>query len=482
MRNLTMMTDLYQLTMMYGYYKEQKMDQNVVFDLFFRKPEGMESSYAIAAGLEQVVEYIENLHFDEDDIAFLRSLKLFDEGFLDLLRKFKFTGDIYAMPEGTPVFPKEPIVRVKAPIFQAQFIETAMLNIINHQTLIATKASRVVRAAGGDKVMEFGLRRAQGPDAGIYGARAAIIGGCSSTSNVLTAELFGTAASGTHAHSWVMSFETELEAFRAYAKSFPDNCLLLVDTYDTLKSGVPNAITVFKELRAQGHEPNGIRLDSGDLAYLSKQARRMMDEAGFPNAKIVASNDLDEDTIWQLKAQGARIDLWGVGTALITSKGCPALGGVYKLAAEEIDGVLVPKIKISENPAKMTNPGYKKVVRLYEKENGKAIADLIMLEDETIDESEPLEIFSPTEPWKRMTLTSYIARELLIPIFKEGKRVYEPISVKEISEYSKNELNNFWDEYTRIVKPNTYKVDLSQKLYDLKTDLLKKHNTKYAKN
>ncbi len=482
MRNLTMMTDLYQLTMMYGYYKEGKMDQNVVFDLFFRKPEGMESSYAIAAGLEQVVEYIENLHFGEEDIAFLRSLKLFDEGFLDLLRNFKFTGDIYAMPEGTPVFPKEPIVRVKAPIFQAQFIETAMLNIINHQTLIATKASRVVRAADGDNVMEFGLRRAQGPDAGIYGARAAIIGGCSSTSNVLTAEMFGTAASGTHAHSWVMSFETELEAFRAYAKSFPKNCLLLVDTYDTLKSGVPNAITVFRELRETGNEPIGIRLDSGDLAYLSKRARKMLDDAGFPNARIVASNDLDEDTIWQLKAQGAKIDIWGVGTALITSKGCPALGGVYKLAAEEVDGELVPKIKISENPAKMTNPGYKKVVRLYEKENGKAIADLIMLDEETINESEPLEIFSPTEPWKRMTLTEYKARELLEAVFIGGKKVYKDKSVKEISTYSKTELNNFWDEYTRIVKPNTYKVDLSQKLYDLKTDLLKKHNTKYAKN
>ncbi len=473
MRNLTMMTDLYQLTMMYGYYKENKMNQTVVFDMFFRKPDGMESSYAIAAGLEQVVEYIENLHFSDEDIDFLRSLKLFDEGFFDLLKNFKFTGDIYAMPEGTPVFPKEPILRVKAPIFQAQLIETAVLNIINHQTLIATKASRVVHAANGDSVMEFGLRRAQGPDAGIYGARAAIIGGCTSTSNVLTAQMFGTAASGTHAHSWVMSFDTELEAFRAYAKCFPDNCLLLVDTYDTLKSGVPNAIKVFNELRAQGKEPIGIRLDSGDLAYLSKTARKMLDAAGFPNTKIVASNDLDEDTIWHLKAQGAKIDLWGVGTALITSKGCPALGGVYKLSAEEIDGKLVPKIKISENPEKMTNPGYKKVVRLYEKSTDKAIADLIMLDEETIDETKPLEIFHPIETWKRMTLTDFYSKELLQPVFVNGKKVFKEIPLKEISAYSKNELSKFWDEYTRIIKPSEYKVDLSQKLYDMKAELLK---------
>lgn len=479
MRNLTMMTDLYQLTMMYGYYKENKMDQTVVFDLFFRKPAGMESSYAIVAGIEQVVEYIDNLHFSEDDIAFLRSLNLFDEGFFKLLADFKFTGDIYAIPEGTPVFPKEPIVRVKAPIFQAQLIETAMLNIINHQTLIATKASRVVLAADGGSVMEFGLRRAQGPDAGIYGARAAIIGGCTSTSNVLTAQMFGTAASGTHAHSWVMSFDTELDAFRAYAKCFPDNCLLLVDTYDTLKSGVPNAIKVFNELRATGKEPLGIRLDSGDLAYLSKKARKMLDEAGFPNAKIVASNDLDEDTIWQLKAQGAKIDTWGVGTALITSKNCPALGGVYKLAAEEVDGKLIPKIKISENPEKMTNPGYKKVVRLYEKSTNKAIADLIMLDEETIDETAPLEIFHPIETWKRMTVTNFYCRELLEPLYVGGKNVYKSIPLMKISEYAKSQLATFWDEYTRLIRPSEYKVDLSQKLYDTKTELLKSFTSKY---
>ena len=475
MRNLTMMTDLYQLTMMYGYYRENKMNQQVVFDLFFRKPDSMMSSYAIAAGLEQVVEYIENLHFNNEDIEFLRGLNLFDEGFLQILSEFKFTGDIYAIPEGTPVFPREPILRVKAPIFQAQFIETAMLNIINHQTLIATKASRVVHAAMGDSVMEFGLRRAQGPDAGIYGARAAIIGGCSSTSNVLTAQMFGTAASGTHAHSWVMSFDSELEAFRAYAKCFPNNCLLLVDTYDTLKSGVPNAIKVFNELRAEGKEPVGIRLDSGDLAYLSKQARKMLDEAGFPNTKIVASNDLDEDTIWHLKAQGAKIDVWGVGTALITSKDCPALGGVYKLAAEESNGVLVPKMKISENPAKMTNPGYKKVVRLFEKASGKAIADLIMLDNEDIDESQPLEIFHPIETWKTMTVTDFTYRELLVPVFVDGKKVYENIPLTEIAAYSKRELAKFWDEYTRIIRPSEFKVDLSKKLWDMKNELLKNH-------
>ena len=337
MKNLTMLTDLYQLTMMYGYTKAKKADQIVAFDLFFRKNSG-ESAYAIAAGLEQVIEYIENIKFTEEDLDYLRSLKIFDEEFLDRLKNFKFTGDIDAVPEGTVVFPYEPLIRVKAPIFEAQLIETAMLNIVNHQTLIATKASRIVHAAQGGAVLEFGLRRAQGPDAGIYGARASIIGGCTATSNVMAGRMFDIPVSGTHGHSWVMSFDSELEAFRAYARAFPENCLLLVDTYDTLRSGVPNAITVFKELREKGYEPLGIRLDSGDLAYLSKKARKMLDEAGFPNAKIVASSDLDEETIWHMKAQGAAIDVWGVGTALITSKDCPALGGVYKLVAEEKDG------------------------------------------------------------------------------------------------------------------------------------------------
>ena len=428
--------------------------------------------------MEQAIEYIENLHFSEEDIAYLSDLNLFDEKFLDKLKKIKFTGDIDAIPEGTVVFPNEPLIRVKAPIFEAQLIETALLNIVNHQTLIATKASRIVQAAQGDSVLEFGLRRAQGPDAGIYGARAAIIGGCSATSNVLAGKMFDIPVQGTHAHSWVMSFPSELEAFRAYARAFPESCLLLVDTYDTLRSGVPNAITVFKELREKGIEPLGIRLDSGDLAYLSKEARKMLDEAGFPNTKIVASSDLDEEVIWDLKAQGAAIDVWGVGTAMITSMDCPALGGVYKLVAEEIDGKMVPKIKISENPIKITNPGYKKVARLYDKDTQKAIADLIMLDHETIDESKPLTIFDPINTWKRMTLTNFKARELLVPIFRKGKRVYELPSLMEIQEYCKKEMGTLWAEYKRITKPHVYKVDLSDELYNLKQELLQQYSSK----
>lgn len=399
MRNLTLMTDLYQLTMMYGYYKHGMHKNKAVFDLFFRK-RGEVSTLAVAAGLEQAIDYVKNIEFDEEDIAYLRSLKLFDEDFLAELRRLRFTGEIYAVPEGTIVFPMEPLLRVYAPIMEAQLLETTLLNIINHQTLIATKAHRVVTAASGDTVMEFGLRRAQGPDAGIYGARAAIIAGCNSTSNVLTGKLYHIPAAGTHAHSWVMSFENELEAFRAYARTFPDACLLLVDTYNTLKSGVPNAIKVFQELRAEGHEPLGIRLDSGDIAYLSIQARKMLDEAGFQNAKIVASSDLDEEIIWDLKAQGARIDSWGVGTKMITSYDNPALGGVYKMAIEEVDGVRHPRLKLSENPEKVTNPGYKKLYRIYNEE-GYAVADLIALEHEQYDVSKPLTIFDPVDTWKQ---------------------------------------------------------------------------------
>jgi len=460
--------------MMYGYYKTGIMNKEAVFDLFFRKSR-QDSAYSIAAGLEQVIDYINNLHFEKNDLEYLDSLKLFDAGFLDLLRELRFTGDIYAVPEGTVVFPNEPILRVKAPLFQAQLIETALLNIINHQSLIATKASRVVYAAQGGSVLEFGLRRAQGPDAGIYGARAAIIGGCTATSNVMTGQLFGIPVKGTHSHSWVMSFPDELTAFRAYAEAFPDNCLLLVDTYDTLNSGVPNAIKVFRELREKGYEPLGIRLDSGDLAYLSKAARKMLDEAGFKDAKIVASNDLDEELIWDLKAQGAAIDIWGVGTALITSKDCPAMNGVYKMSAEESEGRLIPKIKISENSDKITNPGYKKVFRIYNNQR-KAIADLITLEDEEIDTSKPLTIFDPVDTWKRMTLTNYTVRELLVPIFKEGKQVYQTPSLTEIQKYAKEELDTLWDEYKRLKKPHKYKVDLSQKLYDLKEKLLKEYS------
>jgi nicotinate phosphoribosyltransferase len=476
MRNLTMMTDLYQLTMMYGYYKTNNHRRIAVFDMTFRQPKN-NSAYAIAAGLEQLIEYIENLHFTKEDLAYLSSLNLFDASFLDMLQDLRFTGDIDAIPEGTVVFPNEPMIRVKAPLIEAQLIETALLNIINHQTLIATKASRVVMAARGDIVLEFGLRRAQGPDAGIYGARAAIIGGCSGTSNVMTGQMFGIPVSGTHSHSWVMSFPDELSAFRAYADAFPDACLLLVDTYNTLESGIPNAIKVFKELRERGHEPVGIRLDSGDLAYLSKKARIMLDEAGFSNAKIVASNDLDEELIWDLKAQGAKIDTYGVGTALITSKGCPALGGVYKMAAEEVDGKLIPKIKISDNQEKITNPGYKKVARIYNG-GGKAVADLVMLEEETIDTEKPLTIFDPLATWKRMTINNFTVKELLVPIYRSGELIYETPPLMDIQAYAKEDLDTFWDEYKRLNNPHVYKVDLSQKLYDLKQQMLKEYSQK----
>jgi nicotinate phosphoribosyltransferase len=470
-RNLTMMTDLYQLTMMYGYLKHGMGKNKAVFDMFFREAGGP-NCYAMVAGLEQLIEYIDNLSFSEEDLDYLRGLGIFDESFLDYLRHFTFTGEIYAMPEGTVAFPYEPLVRVKAPIAEAQLVETALLNIVNHQTLIATKASRVVQAAQGDGIMEFGLRRAQGPDAGIYGARAAIIGGCVGTSNVLTGQMYGIPAKGTHAHSWVMSFPTELEAFRAYAETFPENCLLLVDTYDTLRSGVPNAITVFKELRARGYEPAGIRLDSGDLAYLSKKARKMLDEAGFPKAKIFASNDLDERSIWDLKAQGAKIDTWGVGTRMITSNDNPALGGVYKLAAEEVDGKWIPRIKISENPAKITTPGCKQVYRLYDKA-GMAVADLITLDSEVVDSAKPLTIFDPDQPWKQMTLTEFTARPLLVPVYRDGKRVYDSPPLMQIQDYAKKELDTFWDEYRRLTLPHRYKVDLSDELYSLKQSLLR---------
>lgn len=479
MRNLTLMTDLYELTMMYGYFKHGMHKNKAVFDLFYRK-HGDISSYAVAAGLEQAIDYVKNIRFEEEDIQYLRSLNLFDEPFLAELKQLRFTGDIYAVPEGTIVFPMEPIVRVYAPIMEAQLLETTLLNIINHQTLIATKASKVVQAADGDMVLEFGLRRAQGPDAGIYGARAAIIAGCQATSNVLTAKTYNIPSSGTHAHSWVMSFKTEIEAFRAYAEVFPDTCLLLVDTYNTLKSGVPNAIKVFKELREKGHEPVGIRLDSGDIAYLSIQARKMLDEAGFPNAKIVASSDLDEEVIWDLKAQGAKIDCWGVGTKMITSFDNPALGGVYKMSVEEVDGIAHPRMKLSENPAKVTNPGYKKLLRIIDNKSGFAIADLIALVDDKFDESKDLEIFDPQDTWKRMIISDYSIRELLQAIFINGELVYDLPSLKDIQAYAKSEMDSFYDEYKRLHKPHKYKVDLSKRLYDLKHKLL--HELSNIKN
>jgi nicotinate phosphoribosyltransferase len=467
-----MMTDLYQLTMMYGYFKHRMGENKAVFDLFYRKS-GDTTAHCVTAGLEQAIEYIEQIKFSEDDLAYLRELRLFDEGFIEYLRNFSFTGDVDAMPEGTLVFPNEPIVRVTAPLIQAQLVETALLNIINHQTLIATKAARVCQAAGDGTVLEFGLRRAQGPDAGIYGARAAIIGGCNATSNVYAGMMYGVPPRGTHAHSWVMSFPTELDAFRAYADVFPDGCMLLVDTYDTLGSGVPNAITVFRELREKGYEPVGIRLDSGDLKYLSQEARKMLDAAGFPNAKITASGDLDEELIWDLRAQGAKIDVWGVGTKLITSEGTTALGGVYKLAAEEVSGKMVPRIKISENPAKITNPGVKTVYRIYDKQ-GYAQADLVALKDEVYIEGEPLTIFDPEHTWKRMTLTDYRMRELLAPIFRNGKRVYELPDVQTIRKTAKAELDTLWDEYKRLHRPQLYKVDLSLPLWNLKRELIEK--------
>lgn len=470
MRNLTMMTDLYQLTMMYGYWKHGMMENRAVFDMFYRKASDV-TRYAVMAGVEQLVEYIRELNFTEDDLDYLRSLDMFEEEFLQELRGLHFTGNIHAVPEGTIVFPGEPLVRVDAPIFQAQLIETALLCIINHQTLIATKAARVAQEAGSG-VLEFGLRRAQGPDAGIYGARAAMIGGCDATSNVLSGQMFGVPIAGTHAHSWVMSFPDELNAFRAYADCFPDKCLLLVDTYDTLRSGMPNAIQVFRELRERGHEPLGIRLDSGDLAYLSRECRRMLDEAGFPKAKICVSGDLDEYLIHDLVSQGACIDTWGVGTKLITSNDCPALGGVYKLAAEYVNGKAEPRIKVSENPAKVTNPGVKKLWRIYGAD-GMAIADLIALDHEVFDTAKPLTLYDPVDTWKSMTIEHYTMRPLQEPLFLDGKQVYKCPNLAEIREYRKRDMDTFWSQYKRLINPQIYKVDLSDELWTLKRAMLK---------
>ncbi|SMP56107.1 nicotinate phosphoribosyltransferase [Anoxynatronum buryatiense] len=473
MRNLSMMTDYYQLSMMKGYLESGVHEDEVVFDLFFRK-NPFHNSFTIVAGMESLIDYINGLSFTEDDLKYLASVG-FDKVFLEHLRAFRFTGDIWGVAEGTIMFPHEPVIRVKASIFQAQLIETALLNIINFQSLIATKAARICEAAQGDPVFEFGLRRAQGPDAGIYGARAAYIGGCVSTSNVLAGKLYGIPVVGTHAHSWVQKFETELDAFRAYASSYPENCLLLVDTFNTIESGIPNAITVFRELQEKGFKPKGIRIDSGDIAYLSKVARRMLDDAGFPNTAIVASSDLDEDTIDSLKVQGAMITHWGVGTNLITSSNWPALGGVYKLAAAAESGALVPKIKISDNPEKITNPGLKKVTRIYDESGLFALADLIMLADETIDTSEPLTIFHPIYTWKTKTFRRYSLRELLEPLYLNGKLVYERRTVQEVRANVRRELDGLWPEYKRLQRPQIYKVDLSKKLWDLKHQMMLAH-------
>lgn len=479
-QNLTLLTDLYELTMMQGYFRNKDQNETVIFDAFYRSnPCG--GGFAIAAGLEQVIQYIKELHFESEDIEYLASLGIFGKDFLDYLKDFKFTGDIYAIPEGTVVFPREPLVKVIAPIMQAQLVETAILNIVNHQSLIATKTARVCYAAHGDGIMEFGLRRAQGPDAGIYGARAAMIGGCIGTSNVLCGQLFDVPVKGTHAHSWIMSFPDEYTAFKTYADMYPSACILLVDTYDTLKSGVPNAIRVFTEMRESGIPLTfyGIRLDSGDLAYLSKKARKMLDDAGFPDAIISASNDLDEFLIQSLKDQGAAITSWGVGTHLITSKDCPSFGGVYKLAAiMGSDGKFIPKIKLSENTEKVTNPGNKTIFRIYDKETGKIKADLICLVDEQYDETQSLLLFDPNEPWKKTRLpgNSYTMRELMVPIFQNGECCYTSPRVMDIRSYCQKELGTLWEETRRLVNPHKVYVDLSSKLYDIKIELLDQMN------
>ena len=478
MRNLTLLTDLYEITMMQAYFKNNNKNKMAIFDVFYRK-NPMDGGYAISAGLEQVIEYINNLHFTEDDINYLASLKIFEDDFLDYLKNFKFTGDIYAIPEGSVMFPREPMLKVIAPIMEAQFIETAILNILNHQSLIATKAARICYAAEGDGIMEFGLRRAQGPDAGIYGARAAVIGGCSCTSNVLTGQMFDVPVMGTHAHSWIMSFDDEYTAFYTYARLYPMACTLLVDTYDTLNSGVPNAIKVFKQMKNEGIELKnyGIRLDSGDLAYLSKKARKMLDDAGFKDATITASNDLDEFLIASLKMQGAEITNWGVGTNLITSKDCPSFGGVYKLAAIMEDGEnFTPKIKLSDNSEKITNPGNKKIYRIYGKENNKIKADLICLENETFTENEDMHLFDPHEPWKKTVLKAgtFTLKELLVKVFDKGQCVYHSDSVMKLRDFAISEMETLWEETKRFENPHQVYVDLSQKLYDIKISLLEK--------
>ncbi len=478
LENLTLLTDLYQLTMMQGYYKNHEQNETVIFDMFYRT-NPMNSGYAIMAGLEQVIQYIQNLHFTKEDIEYLKNIHIFEEDFLNYLKNFQFSGDIYAIPEGTVIFPREPLIKVIAPVMEAQLIETAILNIINHQSLVATKTSRVVWAARGDGIMEFGLRRAQGPDAGLYGARAAMIAGCIGTSNVLAGRLFQVPVKGTHAHSWIMSFPDEYTAFKQYASLYPSACILLVDTYDTLKSGVPNAIRVFTEMRKAGIPLSyyGIRLDSGDLAYLSKKARAMLDDAGFNDAIISASNDLDEYLIDSLKVQGAAITSWGVGTNMITSKDWPAFGGVYKLSAiQDSSGNFIPKIKLSENTEKVTNPGNKTIYRIYEKDSGKIKADLICLVGEQFKEEEPLILFDPMEPWKKTKLLggTYTMRELMTPIFRQGVCVYQSPKVMDIRNYCSKELNTLWDETRRFENPHKVYVDLSKKLYEVKINLLAK--------
>lgn len=471
--NLSMLCDFYELTMSNGYFKNGFYKKNVYFDLFFRKvPDN--GGFAITAGLEQVIEYIKDLHFDENDIEFLKGKGIFDEQFLDYLRNFKFSGDIYAVPEGTPVFPNEPILTVKAPAIEAQLIETFLLLTINHQSLIATKANRIVRAAQGRAVLEFGSRRAQGASGAVDGARAAFIGGCLGTACTLTDEMYGVPAGGTMAHSWIQMFDSEYDAFRTYCELYPDNPTLLVDTYNTLKSGIPNAIKVFKEvLLPQGKTDCAIRLDSGDISYLSKKARKMLDEAGLENCKITASNSLDEYLIRDLMMQGAQIDNFGVGERLITSSSSPVFGGVYKLVAVENEiGEIVPKIKVSENTTKITNPHFKKVYRYFDNESGKALADELCLYDEVVDATKPRTIFDPNATWKAKTITDFTAKELQVPVFKNGECVYDSPNINEIADYCKEQVSLLWDEVKRFENPHTYYVDLSKKLYEIKNILL----------
>ena len=475
MIDLTLLTDFYQLTMMNGYLDADKQDEIMIFDMYYRKNPN-NGGYTIVCGINEVIDYIENLKFTDDDIAYLKKQDIFSEKFLQYLKNFKFDGEIYAVEEGTIMFPNEPIIRVKAKAMQAQFIETTILCIVNFQTLIATKASRICYSAMGDAVMEFGLRRAQGTSAGLYGAKAAIVGGCIGTSNVLAAKEFDVVALGTHAHSWVQSFDSELEAFRAYAKAYPTKTMLLLDTYNTLKSGIKNAITVFKELRKDGYEPVGVRLDSGDLEFLSKEVRKELDENGFENVKITASNDLDENTITSLKNQGAKIDVWGVGTKMITSFDWAALGGVYKLCGVIKDGSMIPKIKISEDVQKINNPSYKNIYRIYDKSNNKAQADLIVLDDEQIDEEKPLTIFDPVHTWKKTTFTNFYVKKLLHPLFIDGKCVREKRMVKDIRKHADMEKESLWIQYRRNENPQIYKVDLSEKLWKLKNELLEKNS------
>ena len=472
-QNLSMLCDFYELTMSNGYFRNGYKDRITYFDLFFRQvPDG--GGFAIAAGLEQVVEYITNLHFSDEDIDYLRSRGIFCEEFLQYLRDFRFTGDIWAVPEGTPVFPREPLITVRAPAIEAQLVETYLLLAVNHQSLIATKASRIVRAARGRAVMEFGSRRAQGADAAILGARAAYIAGCSGTACTISDQLYGVPALGTMAHSWVQMFDSEYDAFRTYCESYPANAVLLVDTYNTLKSGIPNAIRAFNDvLKPMGITKCGIRLDSGDMTYLTKKARKLLDEAGWQSCKISCSNSLDEYIIEDILNQGAQIDLFGVGERLITAKSEAVFGGVYKLTAiEDENGTIIPKIKISENVGKITNPHFKKVYRFFGNDTGKAIADYLCVYDETVDDSRDLEIFDPQATWKRKKVYNFTAKELLVPIFKNGELVYQLPKLDEIQKYCAEQVDTLWDEVKRFDNPHTYYVDLSQKLWDIKDRLL----------